>query len=129
MRRFPRRKQNCSREYRSWNSSSANRTVTGGYAALALDGIWPALRICTMDRANTAGSADLGEETADNVLSSQRCLRPRNVGFVTIVSSRGGRVFSKFSTTLPGNENGGHNYGTMLPPKDRIALIEYLKGY
>jgi hypothetical protein len=54
---------------------------------------------------------------------------PQNVGFVTNVSSRGGRAFSKFSTTLPGNGNGGHNYGTMLPPKDKTALVEYLKTF
>ncbi len=32
-----------------------------------------------------------------------------------------------YDTTLPGYGNGGHDYGTALPPGDRAALIEYLK--
>ena len=53
----------------------------------------------------------------------------RNVGFVTNVSSRGGRAFSKFTTVLLGNSNAGHVYGTTLPLKDKTALIEYLKTF
>jgi hypothetical protein len=30
-------------------------------------------------------------------------------------------------TTLPGNLNTGHEWGTQLPEGDRMALIEYLK--
>ena len=33
----------------------------------------------------------------------------------------------QFDTTLKGNGNGGHSYGTTLPVPDRLALIEYLK--
>jgi hypothetical protein len=33
-----------------------------------------------------------------------------------------------FDTSLAGNSNKGHNYGTGLTEKQRLALLEYLKG-
>jgi hypothetical protein len=33
----------------------------------------------------------------------------------------------RFDTTLKGNGNAGHLYGTTLPVPERLALIEYLK--
>jgi hypothetical protein len=48
------------------------------------------------------------------------------VGFV----SRGAdaeREGVKYDTTLRGNANTGHMYGTELPERDRLALLEYLK--
>jgi mono/diheme cytochrome c family protein len=33
----------------------------------------------------------------------------------------------RYDTTVPGNGNGGHLYGTELPPAQREAIIEYLK--
>jgi hypothetical protein len=32
-----------------------------------------------------------------------------------------------FDTTLRGEGNGGHTYGTALPPDEKEALIEYMK--
>jgi hypothetical protein len=32
-----------------------------------------------------------------------------------------------FDTSEPGNAPVGHDFGTTLPPKDRSALIAYLK--
>lgn len=32
-----------------------------------------------------------------------------------------------FDTTLPGNSNSGHRYGTELSAEDKLALIEYIK--
>ena len=32
-----------------------------------------------------------------------------------------------FDTTLRGDGNGGHLYGTELPDEEKTALIEYLK--
>ena len=34
-----------------------------------------------------------------------------------------------FDTRQPGNGNGGHTYGTTLTEPQRLALLEYLKGY
>ena len=54
---------------------------------------------------------------------------PVSVGFVSTVESDGGRTFFKYDTTLPGNGNGGHNYGTNLPEADKRALVEYMKKF
>ncbi|HEY9697654.1 MAG TPA: di-heme-cytochrome C peroxidase [Trichocoleus sp.] len=48
---------------------------------------------------------------------------PVNVGFKTEASAGS----MEFQTTLPGNSNAGHEYGTTLNDDDRHALIEYLK--
>jgi hypothetical protein len=34
---------------------------------------------------------------------------------------------SKYDTTLRGNSNAGHEYGTTISAEDKRALIEYLK--
>ncbi|MCG8519395.1 MAG: di-heme-cytochrome C peroxidase [Pseudomonadales bacterium] len=49
---------------------------------------------------------------------------PERVGF----DSTAGAHTSLFDTSLPGNHNGGHVYGTDLSEADRLALIEYLKS-
>jgi hypothetical protein len=33
-----------------------------------------------------------------------------------------------FDSTLPGNHNSGHEYGTAISEPDRMDLLEYLKG-
>ena len=103
---------------------------TGGYVALALDGVWarapylhngsvPTLRDLLSPVENRPKSFFRGNDVYD----------PVNVGFVTNVPSRGGRGFSKFDTSLPGNQNIGHVYGTALQEKDKSALTEYLKTF
>jgi mono/diheme cytochrome c family protein len=47
---------------------------------------------------------------------------PKNVGYVS-----DGQVPFVVDTTVPGNGNGGHEYGTKLSEEDRFALVEYLK--
>jgi mono/diheme cytochrome c family protein len=59
--------------------------------------------------------------TAFNVGSWE--MDPVKVGFVTGVEP----ATSKFDTTLSGNSNKGHEYGSDLTDKDKWALIEYLK--
>jgi mono/diheme cytochrome c family protein len=48
------------------------------------------------------------------------------VGFVS-TGSTAESVGFRHDTTLPGNGNGGHTYGTDLAPEDRRDLIEFLK--
>ncbi len=48
---------------------------------------------------------------------------PKNVGYVS-----DGQVPFVVDTTLSGNRNSGHEYGTKLSEEDRWALVEYLKG-
>ena len=53
----------------------------------------------------------------------------KNVGFVSDVPQAAGQTFSRFDTSLPGNGNGGHVYGTTLSAAEKAALIEYLKTF
>jgi hypothetical protein len=53
----------------------------------------------------------------------------KNVGFVTDVEQAGRQTFSRFDTSLPGNGNGGHVYGTALSDADKDALVEYMKTF
>lgn len=49
---------------------------------------------------------------------------PLKLGYVT-TQAEGDFLFD---TTLPGNHNSGHEYGTALSEADRMDLLEYLKG-
>ena len=51
------------------------------------------------------------------------------VGFVSDVAELGGRHFSRYDTSLPGNGNMGHEYGITLPAADKDAIVEYLKTF
>jgi hypothetical protein len=53
----------------------------------------------------------------------------QGVGFVSTQKEAGGRSFFEYDTTLPGNGNGGHIYGTTLPVADKEAIVEYLKTF
>jgi hypothetical protein len=48
------------------------------------------------------------------------------IGFISTGPQAAAHGF-RFDTTLRGNSNGGHNYGTGLDEPDKRALIEYLK--
>lgn len=49
---------------------------------------------------------------------------PTGVGF----ANKSGDRTMKFDTSIEGNDNGGHTYGTKLNEKQRSALLEYLKS-
>lgn len=49
---------------------------------------------------------------------------PVNVGYV----SKGLRGGFRFDTSITGNSNAGHQFGTSLKHEERMDLIEYLKG-
>jgi hypothetical protein len=53
-------------------------------------------------------------------------LDQERVGFVATGPAAEAGGF-RHDTTLRGNGNGGHTYGTDLDPDDRRALIEFLK--
>jgi hypothetical protein len=53
-----------------------------------------------------------------------RELDPIRVGFVNEQNPR----TMEFDTTIVGNGNQGHTYGTTLSSSEKEALLEYLKG-
>ena len=104
---------------------------TGGYVALALDGIWARAPYLHNGSVPTlAGSSDTGEGPSDNVLSGQRCLRsPKGRVRDNRSIARWSRLLKIRAPHFPATETAGHTYGTTLPPKDKTALIEYLKTF
>jgi hypothetical protein len=103
---------------------------TNGYASHPLDGIW--LRGPYLHNGSVPTLRDLLEPPERRPKLFYRgydVFDQRNVGFVSSVPSEGGRAFSRYDTTLPGNANGGHRYGTSLSDGEKSALVEYLKAF
>ncbi|HEX6747747.1 MAG TPA: c-type cytochrome [Longimicrobium sp.] len=102
---------------------------TQGYTDTPIDGIWarapylhngsvPTLWDLLQPPANRPKSFYTGFDVYD----------PVHVGYVTTGpdAERGGW---KLDTTVPGNGNQGHTYGTQLTDEQKWALIEYLKTF
>ena len=101
---------------------------TYGYANLPLDGTW--LRAPYLHNGSVPTLQDLLKVPEDRPQTFYRgnpLFDPDNVGFVSTVADNNGQNYFKFDTTLPGNSNAGHLYGTMLTDDEKTALIEYLK--
>jgi hypothetical protein len=95
------------------------------YKARPLDGIWatapylhngsvPTLRDLLMKPASRPKTFYVGSRDFD----------PVNIGFDTAA----GPDRFLFDTTIPGNSNAGHDWGTSLTNGDLEALLEYLKS-
>jgi len=103
---------------------------TRGYANQPLDGIWA--RAPYLHNGSVPTMRDLLEPPdrrptvfyRGNDVFDQAAL-----GFVANVPSENGRTFFRYDTSVPGNGNGGHLYGTSLPDADKLAVIEYLKRF
>ncbi len=99
-----------------------------GYKAPPLDGIWA--RSPYLHNGSVPTLRDLlkkpdlrpkvfyrGNDAFDTV----------RVGFVSNVVANKHRRYFPFKTSDMGNGNGGHLFGTDLGPKEKLALLEYLK--
>jgi hypothetical protein len=103
---------------------------TNGYANHPLDGIWA--RAPYLHNGSVPTLRDLLELPDDRPATFFRGydLYDRiRVGFVSNEATAGGRRFSRYDTTIPGNFNSGHLYGTSLPADDKNAVVEYLKTF
>ena len=103
---------------------------TRGYANQPLDGIW--LRGPFLHNGSVPTLHDLLEPPDRRPRVFYRgydVFDQTNVGFVSNVSQADGRTFFRYDTSVPGNGNGGHLYGTSLPDTDKRALVEYLKTF
>jgi mono/diheme cytochrome c family protein len=110
----------------AWRFSHFRKT--GGYANMPLDGIWlrapdlhngsvPTLRALLEAPENRPKEFFRGDDVFDQ----------KQVGFVWNVAAEQDHQYFRYDTTLPGNNNGGHVYGTTLSPEEKDALVEYMK--
>lgn len=101
-----------------------------GYAAVPLDGLW--LRAPYLHNGSVPTLEDLLKPPESRPAVFYRgydVYDPEKVGFVHDLEENpqtGIKLF-RYDTSLPGNSNAGHLYGTGLPDADKEALIEYLK--
>jgi len=103
---------------------------TNGYANHPLDGIW--LRAPYLHNGSVPTLRDLLEPPANRPATFYRgydVYDRRRVGFVSNMPIANGQRFFLYDTTVPGNGNGGHLYGTTLPDADKQAIVEYLKTF
>jgi mono/diheme cytochrome c family protein len=103
---------------------------TRGYANQPLDGIW--LRGPYLHNGSVPTLRDLLEPPERRPAVFYRgydVFDQRSVGFVANVPQADGRTFFRYDTSLPGNSNGGHLYGTTLTEPEKQALVEYLKTF
>jgi hypothetical protein len=101
---------------------------TNGYANMPLDGVW--LRAPYLHNGSTPSLRDLLEPPAARPKTFYRgydVYDSRKAGFVSGVAEEKGKRYFLYDTSLPGNGNGGHLYGTQLPSADKDAIVEYMK--
>ncbi|MGE3510871.1 MAG: cytochrome c [Vicinamibacterales bacterium] len=103
---------------------------TNGYANHPLDGIW--LRAPYLHNGSVPTMRDLLDPPSSRPKAFYRgydVYDQVKLGFVSNVAEDGGQQFSLYDTSLPGNANTGHDYGTMLSDDDKSAIVEYLKTF
>jgi hypothetical protein len=105
-----------------------NFRKTDGYANAPLDGIW--LRAPYLHNGSVPTLRDLlevPEKRPKEFYRGYDVSDREKVGFVSNVAEENGKKYFKFDTTLPGNSNSGHLYGTELSSTEKDALVEYMK--
>jgi hypothetical protein len=103
---------------------------TRGYANQPLDGIW--LRAPYLHNGSVPTLRDLLDAPDRRPTVFYRgydVFDQSRVGFISNVPTEKGRTFFEYNTSLPGNGNGGHLYGTTLPDADKEAIVEYMKKF
>ena len=111
---------------RVWGWDEWQLRKTKGYNAVFLDGIW--LRAPYLHNGSVPTLADLllpPEQRPTKFHRGSDLYDQRRVGFVT-EGPQVDRMFL-YDTSLPGNRNIGHTYGTDLPDEAKSDLLEYLK--
>ena len=96
--------------------------VTGKYWSSSLDGVWA--RSPYLHNGSVRTMRELLTPPGERPKSFRRGSRnydPETLGFTD-------EGYFQFDTTLPGNGNGGHDYGTRLSDGEKADLMEYLKS-
>lgn len=102
---------------------------SNGYVALALDGVW--LRAPYLHNGSVPTLVDLLEPASRRPTVFYRgydLYDQARVGFVASGPEAEIEGF-RYDTTVAGNGNQGHEYGTALPAADKLALVEHLKTF
>jgi Cytochrome c len=100
---------------------------TDGYVSAALDGLW--LRAPYLHNGSVPSLTALltaPDERPKKFFRGYDVYDQANVGFISD-GPDAARVGFEYNTSLPGNGNQGHTYGTNLRPEEKQALVEYLK--
>ena len=100
---------------------------SNGYLSPPLDGLW--LRAPYLHNGSVPNLTQLLEppERRSKVFyRGYDVYDQQNVGFISVGPGAEREGF-RYDTTVVGNGNGGHTYGTELPADQKKALIEYLK--
>jgi hypothetical protein len=103
---------------------------TNGYANHPLDGIW--LRAPYLHNGSVPTLRDLLEPPESRPKAFFRgydVYDQVRLGFVSDVPEADGQVFTHYDTSVSGNANTGHVYGTTLSDHDKRAIVEYLKTF
>ena len=101
---------------------------TQSYSNTPTDGIW--LRAPYLHNGSVPTLWDLLQKPANRPKTFYRgstVFDVKNVGFATTGPDVPGGGYFLFDTSLPGNHNSGHEYGTGLADADKWDLIEYMK--
>ena len=99
-----------------------------GYVAVPLTGLW--LKGPYLHNGSVPNLAALLTPPAGRPKFFWRgsdLVDPENGGFVSAEGIDPQRRLWRYDTTLPGNSNGGHLWGTDLDPASKAALLAYLK--
>lgn len=99
-----------------------------GYVNVPLEGLW--LRAPYLHNGSVPTLADLFEIPSFRPKVFYRgydVIDPRKVGFVS-AGTEAERAGFRYDTSVAGNGNGGHLWGTTLSSDDKSALLEYLKS-
>lgn len=110
-----------------WNFDTFAKN--NGYVAVLMDGVW--VRGPYLHNGSVPTLRDLlnvPEERPKQFYRGYDVLDAKNVGYVSNVPQSGGQKYFLFDTTLPGNWNKGHLWGTNLTPAEKDALVEYMKS-
>ena len=101
---------------------------TNGYLANELSGLW--LRGPYLHNGSVPTLRDLlapQSERAPKFYRGYDLVDPINGGFVSQAGTPAERFGTLYDTSIPGNANDGHPYGTDLPAGDKDALVAFLK--
>ena len=109
---------------RPWKFTHFRKTE--GYANMPLDGVWLRAPYLHNGSVPTLRALLFPEERPRTFFRAYDVYDWQRVGFVS-EGPAAEKEGVRFDTSVRGNGNGGHLYGSELPTADREAIIEFLK--